>query len=314
MKCGDEMKAFIIGTGRCGSSMLAQILNSHSMVCVPFELQILFEYSNNGAGLYEVFQQGKNEYFRAEDFIELIESKCPHKFYEYFDYKSFFAQQDYPILSLKELVNNLFNKIAESKRKKIFVEQTPWYGQRIDILNELFPDAKYIHMVRDGRDVALSYARTPWWHDDIGQNLERWQLEVSQIINSSQRILKPNQMLQVHYEDFVEHPERELRHICDFLEINFENNMLDPASYIDYVAYSKLNTENIFSSAQNEWAKNKDVPTFTGSRYAWKKHPDFDFSKMPEHIAKNLKSLGYQTKNTFFDILMAIFSLKGFRK
>ncbi|HEY8036066.1 MAG TPA: sulfotransferase [Methylobacter sp.] len=308
------MKAFIIGTGRCGSTMLAQILNSHSMVCVPFELQILFEYSNNGARLYEIFKEGKNEDFGAQDFIDLIESRCPHKFYEYFDYKSFFEQQKYPILSLKELVNNLFSKIAESKQKKIFIEQTPWYGQRIDILNELLPDAKYIHMVRDGRDVAISYARTPWWHDDIGQNLERWHVEVSQIIASSKQVLNPNQMLQVRYEDFVEQPEIELRHICDFLEINFEKNMLDPTSHIDYVAYSKLNTENIFSSAQNEWSNNKDVPIFKGSRYAWKNHPDFDFSKIPEHILKNLRSLGYETKNTPFDTLMAIFSLKRFRK
>ena len=40
--------------------MLAQMLNSHSMICVPHELQILFEYSNNGLRLYEIFKE-KNE-------------------------------------------------------------------------------------------------------------------------------------------------------------------------------------------------------------------------------------------------------------
>src|SRR5580658_5156661 len=121
--------AFIIGTGRCGTTMLAQMLNSHSKICVPFELQLLFEYSKNGARLHEVFKDNKNENFGAKDFIDLIESRTPHRFHEYFDYRRFFETQRYPIRSLNELANRLFSEIAESKHKTIFIEQTPWYGQ-----------------------------------------------------------------------------------------------------------------------------------------------------------------------------------------
>ncbi|MGZ8173669.1 MULTISPECIES: sulfotransferase [Methylobacter] len=289
------MKAFIIGTGRCGTSMLAQMLNSHSMICVPFELQILFECSNNGERFYEIFKEEKNEHFRSGDFINLIEAITPHKFHEYFDYRHFFEKQQYPIRSLKKLANDLFSEIAESKHKKIFIEQTPWYGQGIDVLNELFPDAKYIHMIRDGRDVAISFARTPWWHDDIGQNLERWHAEIRQIIDLSNRILKPNQILQVRYEDFVAQPESELRRICSFLSIDFEDAMLDPTTYIDYGLY-ELGAKNISSSALNKWSKNKCMPTFQGSRYAWKNYPNFDFSTIPEHVTQSLKNLGYDTQ------------------
>lgn len=286
--------SFIVGTGRCGTTMLAQMLNSHSMICVPHELQILFEYSNNGARLYEIFKEKKNENCGPGDFIDLIETMCPHKFHEYFDYRSFFEKQQYPIRSLKKLVNTLYGEIAETKHKKIFIEQTPWYGQRIDILNELFPDAKYIHMVRDGRDVAISFARTPWWNDDIGQNLERWHTEVRQIIDSSNIILNPNQMLQIRYEDFVEQPEVELRRICEHLGVNFEYAMLDTATYVDYGLYSKSNARNVSSAALNEWRENKSAPIFKGSRYAWKSYPDFDFSIIPEHISQSLQMLGYQ--------------------
>lgn len=289
------MKGFIIGTGRCGTSMLAQMFNSHSKICVPHELQILFEYSNNGPRLYEIFKEKKNERFGPKDFVALIEARCPHKFHEYFDYRSFFEKQQYPILSLEKLANSLCSEIAESKHKEMFIEQTPWYGQRIDILNELFPDAKYIHMVRDGRDVAISFARTPWWHNDIGENLERWHAEVTQIIDSSNRILYPNQMLQVRYEDFVEQPENGLRRMCDFLGIDFENAMLDPATFIDYSLYYVFSEKKISSSKLNEWSKHKSMPTFKGSRYAWKNCPDFDFSKIPKHITQSLKTLGYDT-------------------
>jgi hypothetical protein len=286
--------AFIVGTGRCGTTMLAQMLNSHSLICVPHELQILLEYSNNGARLYEIFKEKKNEYFGANDFVELVEARCPKNFHEYFDYKSFFESQQYPINSLKKLVSDLYSEIAESRHKKIFIEQTPWYGQRIDILNELFPNAKYIHMIRDGRDVAISYTRTPWWHDAVGQNLEKWDTEVRHIIDSSNRILTQNQLLQVRYEDVVEQPAIELRRICKHLGVNFEDTMLDTSTYIEYGLYRKSNVGNIASVALNKWRENKITPTFQGSLYAWKNFLDFDFSVIPNHISQSLEALGYE--------------------
>jgi hypothetical protein len=285
------------------------MLNSHSIVFVPDEIQILFEYSNNGIGLFEVFNEKMNENFSADDFVRLIEAKCPHNFHKYFDYKSFFESRQYPITDFKNLVNNLYCEIAQANNKKIFVDQTPWYGQRIDILNDLFPDAKYIHVVRDGRDVAISFARTPWWHDDISQNMERWNAEVGQILDSSAQILKKNQMLQVRYEDVVEQPEVELKHICNFLGIDFEDAMIDPATYIDYTKNSKLDDEMISSSNLNEWTKSKSTTTFKGSCYAWKNNTDFDFSDIPKHVVWRLKLLGYETQQPRFNVLINIYRI-----
>ena len=306
-----QMIAFIIGTGRCGTSMLAQMLNSHSMICVPFELQILFEYHDNGARLYEVFKEKKNEDFGAQDFIDLIESRTPHNFHEYFDYPSFFKKQEYPIRSLKELANGLFAEIVASKGKKIFIEQTPWYGQRIDILNDLFPEAKYIHMVRDGRDVAISFARTPWWHENIGQNLERWHTEVNKILDSSAQILNPNHVLQVRYEDFVVKPKRWLRRICSLLGVGLEDAMLDPKSYVNYQLYYRSSIERMSSSAPNDWSKSKPSPTFKESCYAWKNYSGYDSSTMPRHITRTLNALGYGSRiSRFWDWMTAFLPSK----
>ncbi len=288
------MTGFIIGTGRCGTTMLAQMLNSHSAICVPLELQILFEYRGNNFGLYEIFKGKKNEYFSANDFVDIIRSKCPHRFHEYFDYESYFAKQEYPILDLRELLNDFYSKIAEFKSKEIFIEQTPWYGQRIDILNELFPMAKYIHMIRDGRDVAISFARTEWWSDDIGQNLERWHNETNYIIDSSNKILNPDQFLQVRYEDFVDQPKNGLIRICEFLGVEFEDTMLDAATFIDYGLYNRSDSSHISSVALNEWSKKRKKPTFKGSLYVWVNYPGYDFYNLPEHINHSLKSLGYE--------------------
>lgn len=290
------MTAFIIGTGRCGSSLLAQMLNSHSKICIPHELQILFEYSDNGGRLYELFATGQNLHYVAADFVALIKERCPHNFHDYFDYADFFSRQHYPILSLTTLANDLFSAIAASRHKDFFIEQTPWYGQRLDILNSLFPEAKYLHIIRDGRDVAISFARTPWWHSDIGDNLRRWDTEVRHIIASAEQLLPPGQLLQVRYEDLVEQPDTELQRICSFLGIDFENALIDPSTFIDYGQYSTYNERAISSASLNDWAKQKAQPTFKGSRYAWKKFTGFDFSKTPKDIDQTLQALGYTTE------------------
>lgn len=288
------MTAFIIGTGRCGTTILAQMLNAHSAICVPHELQILFEYSHNGERLYEVFASGKNERFNASDYINLIEERCPKKFDIYFDYRSFFKRQRYPIRDLKFLVNSLFVEIAREKGKLYLVEQTPWYGQRLDILDALFPQAKYIHIVRDGRDVAASYVETPWWYDDLASNLDRWAHESMNIAESAKYLSSEEQMLLIRYEDLVLNSEKYLRRICDHLGIEFEQNMLNQDFYENYTIYRKNGIGHARPSAALErWRKHREVPLFSSRVFAWRGVKQHEFENMSEHANKALRHFGY---------------------
>jgi hypothetical protein len=270
------------------------MLNAHSRVCVPHELQILFEYSGNGSRLYEVFSSGLNKKFSAQDFISLFELRCPHRFDLFFDYKDFLTRQRYPILDLRQLVVELYNEIALSKNKSLLAEQTPWYGQRIDILESLFPGSKYIHLVRDGRDVAISYARTPWWSNDVYENVVRWESEVAAILDASERYIEHNQILHVRYEDLVFHPKKFLLDICRHIGIDYELTMLDQNNFIDYAQYSKINSARISSSSFNLWRKNKKSTTFVGSSFAWKKSHTYDFSRNLSYVSDMLERFGYE--------------------
>ncbi|CAB3778803.1 sulfotransferase [Pararobbsia alpina] len=290
---GPQLNGFIIGTGRSGTTMLASILNAHPQLCVPPEIQILFQYAGNGMRLHEVFEAGLHFGADANFFIQLVQQRCPHNLQNYFDYPSFFRNLKYPVLSLKELMGQFYAEIAKSNGKAICIEQTPWYGQRIDILTELFPRAKYIHMVRDGRDVAISFSRTPWWHKNIEHNLLRWAAEINKINSSCALMLKPEQVLVVRYEDFVEQTESEVKKICEFLGVQYDRSMLEPQSNIDYNQFGKSSAASFSSAAMTKWAVSKSSVVFKDSARAWTRYPDYDFSVIPEQVTTCLNNFGY---------------------
>ena len=285
---------FIIGTGRCGTTLLAKMLNAHSEICVPHELQILMEYSGNGGRLKEVFESGDHIRYEAEDYIKLIQERCPYRFQEYFDYQDFFRKRAYPEKNLKALINDLFTAIAINQGKSYFIEQTPWYGQDLQTLELLFPKAKYIHLVRDGRDVALSFARTPWWHKDLEQNLRRWTKETKKIIEDSKTLDQKNIIL-IKYEDLVVNPERTLTQVCNFLNVPYCKELLNPKKYISYNKYFIGNAEKINSKAFRKWSifTCKKKATFTESVEAWKRFAGDDFKFIDKDSRETLCDLGY---------------------
>ncbi len=288
--------SFIVGTGRSGTTILAKTLNANSKICIPPELQILFEYSNNGKRLYDVFKAGDTKYWNAEDFIKHVENISPNDFKKFFDYESFFRSYKYPVKNISKLIQDLYLAIAKAYDKNIFLEQTPWYGQRLDIIKELFPEAKIIHMVRDGRDVALSFARTPWWHNDPLQNLDRWAFESKKISEDLKKYFKPTQYLEIRYEDFVAEPEKKLNDICRLLDVKFEKARLNPNNLISYEEYSKGydRTKDIYSKEFNQWKENKNVALFSGNVYGWKKNQDI-FENISQSSRDALIYFGYES-------------------
>ncbi|QAX82154.1 sulfotransferase family protein [Candidatus Pseudomonas adelgestsugas] len=291
-------QAFIIGTGRCGTTWLGQMLNSNPVLCVPPEIQLLFEYSGNGNRLYEEYLLTKEQGLDTNQLISIIERGCPHNLYQFFDYPAFCRQHTTPKRSLREFVTAFYSAIAKSHGKLWLIEQTPWYGQRIDLATSLFPDAQFIHVVRDGRDVALSFSRTTWWHQSTRLNLSRWQREVKKIALDAQYFLKPEAYLEVKYENLVADTAVELKKICQFLGVNFDIAMLDPHGFIDYNQFCKFDLDQVSSQAYSVWYKQKNQTVFADNVEAWRKN-DIAFDRsLPSEISSWLSYYGYPIEFT----------------
>jgi hypothetical protein len=75
-------------------------------------------------------------------------------------------------LKKKEAIQNVVAQMLTRKRNRLVVKITGW--PRIGFLKEIFPDAKFIHILRDGRAVANSYINVPFWWGWRGLANWRW--------------------------------------------------------------------------------------------------------------------------------------------
>jgi hypothetical protein len=135
-----------------------------------------------------------------------------------------------------ELVTELYSRLAEMHGKALAGEKTPDYVRHLSLLHTLFPWAKFVHLIRDGRDVGLAlldWAREgkgPASPSKIGQREPIaacalwWEWQVSS--GRRDRALLGSAYQEVRYEDLVGRPEATLRAITDFLELPFAPQML----------------------------------------------------------------------------------------
>lgn len=134
-----------------------------------------------------------------------------------------------------KFVSRLYDLRARAHGKTISGEKTPDFCKQIKKLHVLFPQAKFIHIVRDGRDTALSTldwaneSKGPgklalWKTDPVGTCALWWQTQVSKGSLAGAE-LSPDRYFEVRYEDLVSDPEGRLKQLADFLEIEYSQDM-----------------------------------------------------------------------------------------
>jgi hypothetical protein len=142
-------------------------------------------------------------------------------------------------------IRAIYRSYAGARGKARYGDKTPSYMQELDLLERIFPDAQYVHLVRDGRDAALSFLamrRRPRFNLARPRGLatfaSQWRLEVEGARRLGRRI--PERYHQLRYEDLVREPQAELERVCEFLELEFEPAMLayhegvDPSTLQDH--------------------------------------------------------------------------------
>jgi hypothetical protein len=205
---------FIVASARSGTTFLRLTLNAHPDIAIPPESRFITELYD-GRDTVEVADYlnrlEKHKRFKAWSLpIEQVAEEIGG------DVEIVYA----------DAIRATYRAYALSRGKRDWGDKTPRYVERIPFLASLFPDARFIHVVRDGRNVALSYRHVNFGPKNVARAARLWAFRVSAGVHDG-RSLPPGRYLEVLSEDLAEDVEGEVRDICSFLGLEFDARMLD---------------------------------------------------------------------------------------
>jgi Sulfotransferase family len=205
---------FIVGSARSGTTLLRLILNAHPEVAVPPESRFIVElWTGRDDVSVDSFLRGLSSHrlFRAWNLpIEDVRAELGGM----------------EVVPYRNAVLAAYRAFAKSAAKTVYGDKTPRYVEYISFLSGLFPDSRFVHLVRDGRNVAMSYADVPFGPKTVAKAATLWAGRVRAGMATG-RVLGRGRYIESRYEDLVEDPEGEIKSVCRFLEIEYQPAMLE---------------------------------------------------------------------------------------
>ena len=134
-----------------------------------------------------------------------------------------------PRFNAPDALRAFFRLYAEREGKPRWGDKTPDYVRRMKKIERTLPEARFIHLIRDGRDAGLSHnarigrrgVREPLPATDLAR---RWAKRIEKAREDAADL---RGYLELRYEDLVADPEPALRRVCELIELDYDPRMLD---------------------------------------------------------------------------------------
>jgi hypothetical protein len=216
---GNEARGMpiVVGAPRSGTTLLRFMLDSHPDVAIPPETGFLAIADRlNGAG-----DELRRDFFDA---VTRFPPEAPG--WEDFGIpaEQFRASlQEIDPFSVADGYRAFYRTYAARFGKTRWGDKTPTYCLCLSTIEAVLPEAHFIHVIRDGRDVALSL-REMWFSPgrSIEVQADYWHRCVSTARRQGTRCRK---YLEVRFEDLIRNSERVLRTVCEFLGLGYSAEM-----------------------------------------------------------------------------------------
>lgn len=211
---------FLISSERSGSNLITKLLDNHSLYCGPTPPHLLRVFSKK-ITTYGDLTNDKNWDVFITDFFDFFNCKIGV-------WQSALSKNDLLDIkprSLVEVVNYIYHKEALSQNKRhLFIKEVKTY-HFFEFLIENYSQPRFIWLVRDPRDMALSWSQSPVHRGDIVRAAKIWKEDQQETLKLYKKY--KNEILLVKYEDLISNQIDELKLICAFLKIPFESTMVE---------------------------------------------------------------------------------------
>jgi hypothetical protein len=290
---------FIVGTGRCGTTLLQAMLNRHPEIEIPPETRFF-----GGADPKSSF----NDPLAESDIQPYLESRKSDWWWKELgiSMEDFEQALNYNLRTSANIYLWLLNHLTPNRKDGTIVgEKTPYYGGMAPVLHQMFPMAKFIHLYRDPRDTIVSFRALEWW---VAKSVVSCTMIIKGTLENLLDLpnkIGGNRVINIKYEDLVQHPESTLRKIFLFLD----------KGYVDTSLTFHLRKEKGYLNLESDWKKLSLSPLTTsriGIHESGLTEKDIGFIEWK--MEDLLERLGYKINGKFRNNAKSVFIRHRFRK
>lgn len=266
----DPSPIFVVGFPRSGTTLLAAILDRHSTVAIPPETSFFLDVFQNElktATRTQVLPMGGV----ISEALATMELEPEELWREYLNDGDGRDEQ---------FLRYMLEEYAKRRGKVRCGEKSPWHLLAVARMLELWPNARILCIVRDGRDAVRSLKLTHFGgHLPMYFHCFEWARCARICLALESRY---SHFKWVRYEDLVMAPERVAREVCDFLSLQWEAGQLDPRSPTGVTAPGQTWIEKARQGIDSERA------------YAWRRATQSSgIRRMELLMQRELVALGY---------------------
>jgi hypothetical protein len=197
---------FVVGSGRSGTTMLRLILDANPELAVPYESQFVDSVITRWP------QYAPGGRLDVDRLMADIGRRVDRMHISLDEARARLRALPEPVTA-GTAVSTVFQVYADQEGKPRWGDKTPRYARHIPLLASTFPNARFVHLIRDGRDVALSYLDQPFGPSNIWDAAIHWKTSVS-LARRDGPPLGADRYIEVYYEDIVADPRAELPKLC----------------------------------------------------------------------------------------------------
>lgn len=214
----ESKPVFIVGMNGSGTTMLLDCLDNHPDIYGFRRETKIIPYFIQKAGKYGDLSHDENfrkmwEDFRSISFFKYVNKGNKVPLPENW--------QSTP-RSAAGVIDGTLNYFAEKDGKSRWCEKTPMHAQHISLLAENFPNARFIHIIRDGRACAASFHRRWGYAPDL--TVYRWKHIIEDAQRQGESI--PDRYFELYYEKLTDDPETCLKNVCRFLQVPYDPSII----------------------------------------------------------------------------------------
>jgi len=270
---------FIVGCPRSGTHLLRNMLRSHPNLSFPGDSHFITKF-------YKAFGDPKTDREAIKLASYMLNLQWVKPWHLSLEPSSFASDRAYV-----QIVRRIFENWAQKENKTRWGDKTPQYVMDIPVLLELFPTCKIIHIIRDGRDVALSWLALNFGPTNIFTAARQWK----HFVSTGRRVgqsLPAETYLEIRYEKLITQPMEVIKNICSFINEPFYVELLKPNPLIlDYPSRKPIFGR--FTPSYNYALKNTIVDKNSSK---WESAMSYADTVVFESVAGDLLgTLGYET-------------------